>query len=105
MMNESDFSLASLMRELRAAVQDISERRLILPRTLGDLDKPECLAEMHDRIQKLKQEKDLLDSGQITQTEYNTRKDEILSKKICFQSPIREIKSSSDEAAERTTAL
>jgi len=104
-MNESDFSVASLMRELRAAVQDISERRLILPRTLGDLDKPECLAEMHDRIQKLKQNKDLLDSGQITQIEYNTRKDEILSKKMCFQSPNTEIKSSSNEAAVRTTAL
>jgi len=103
-MNESDFSLASLMQELRAAVQDISERRLILPRTLGDLDKPECLAEMHDRIQKLKQEKDLLDSGKISQMEYYTRKDEILSKRICLRSPNREIKSSSDEAAKRTTA-
>jgi len=103
-MNESDFSLASLMQELRATVQDISERRLILPRTLGDLDKPECLAEMHDRIQKLKQDKYLLDSGQITQMEYNIWKDEILSKKTCFQFPNREIKSSSDEAARRTTA-
>lgn len=104
-MNKSDFSVASLMQELRDAVRDISERRLILPGTLGDLDRPECLAEMHDRIQKLKQEKDLLDSGQISQTEYNTRKDEILSKKICFQSSTREIKPSSDEAAKRTTAL
>lgn len=79
MMNESDFSLASLMQELRAAVQDISERRLILPKTLGDLEKPECLAEMYDRIQKLKQGKDLLDSGKITQMEYSTRKEEIFS--------------------------
>ncbi|RQW79853.1 MAG: hypothetical protein EHM14_07170 [Methanothrix sp.] len=86
-INESDFSLASLMRELRVAVLDISERRLILPRTLGDLEKPECLAEMHDRIQKLKQGKDLLDSGQITHAEYNTRKDEVLSKRICTQFP------------------
>jgi len=83
-MNESDFSVASLMRELRAAVQDISEQRLILPRTLGELD--------------------MLDSGQITQMEYNTKKDEILSKKMSFQFPNREIKSSSDEAAKRTTA-
>ena len=79
MINESDFSLASLMQELRAAVQDISERRLILPKTLGDLEKPECLAEMHDRIQKLKQGKDLLDSGKITPMEYSTRKEEIFS--------------------------
>lgn len=91
-MDESDFSISSLMRELRIAVRDSSERRLILPKTLGDLEKPECLAEMHDKIQKLKVGKDLLDSGQITQMEYSIWKDEILSKRKCPQSTYPEIK-------------
>lgn len=79
-MKESDFSLPNLMQELRVAVQDISERQMILPKTLGALEKPECLAEMHDKIQELRQAKDLLDSGQITQTEYTAKKERVLSK-------------------------
>jgi hypothetical protein len=83
MKDEMAFDLASLMHELNFMVPDVlkcTERYLILPNKLGDLDRQECLAEIHDRIQKIKQAKELVDSCQITQAEYCTKKDEILSK-------------------------
>jgi len=99
-MNGPDYSLASPMQEFWVTL-DTSERYLILPRMLGDLEKPECLAKMHDRIQKLKQAKEFLNSGQITQAEYNTRKEEILLKKDMHE----EIKLSSNATAKRTLDL
>ena len=76
------FGLSEIMHELDSmipSVLDYSERYLILPKTLGDLDKQKCLLEMHDRIQKLKHAKGLVDSRQITYADYYAKKAEILS--------------------------
>jgi hypothetical protein len=75
--DEIVFDLASLMHELNFMVPGVlesGERYLILPNKLGDLDRQECLAEIHDRIQKIKQAKELADSCQITQAEYCLRR-------------------------------
>jgi hypothetical protein len=99
-MNEPDYCLVSPMQKIFATL-DSSERYLILPRMLGDLDKPECLAKMHDRIQELKQAKESLNLRQITQAEYIIRKEEILSKKDMHE----KIKLFSNAGAKRTLDL
>ena len=57
-----------------------SERRLILPQKLEDLEKPEYLEEIKEKINKMKRLKDMLDAGSITQAEYLSRKDKVLRK-------------------------
>ncbi|MCX6669493.1 MAG: hypothetical protein NTV25_06785 [Methanothrix sp.] len=82
-MDESSSDLTRLLGELRVMTPQVlgcSERRLILPRKLGDLERPECLQDMKDRIQKLKLAKDMLDTGLIIQAEYDSKKAEILSR-------------------------
>ena len=54
-----------------------SERRLILPQKLEDLEKPEFLEEIKGKINKMKQLKDMFDAGSITQAEYLSRKAKI----------------------------
>jgi hypothetical protein len=51
-----------------------SERRLILPQKLEDLENPEYLEEIKDKIKKMKHLRDLLDAGSITLAEYQSRK-------------------------------
>ncbi len=80
-VDESSADLTRLFGELRTMAPEMlecSERRLILPRKLGDLDKPEFLEGIKERIQKLKHAKDMLDAGIILQAEYDSRKAEIL---------------------------
>jgi len=83
MRDESGFSLASLIKEMKDMAPDVldcSKHYLILPSRLGDLEKPECLAQISDKIQKLKQAKDLFDSGKLTMAEYCAQKTEILAR-------------------------
>jgi len=79
----SVFDLSGLMQELNFLVPNVlsySERYLVLPNKLGDLNRQECLAEIYYRIRNIKQAKDLFDSNQITQAEYHAKKAEILSR-------------------------
>jgi hypothetical protein len=80
MTDESDVYLASLLGELSENGPDTSidrERILVLPRNLGDLEKPECIAEMKEKIEKLKLLKQMLNSGLISWVEYESLKTEI----------------------------
>jgi len=52
---------------------------LILPRELGDLEKPEYLEQIKGKIKKIKQLHDMHDAGLITPAQYLSRKAEILS--------------------------
>jgi hypothetical protein len=51
----------------------------ILPKELGDLEKPEYLEQIKGKIKKMKQLKDMLDAGLITNAQYLSRKAKILS--------------------------
>ncbi|MCK9441631.1 MAG: hypothetical protein M0Q13_09445 [Methanothrix sp.] len=55
-----------------------SQRRLILPQKLEDLEKPEYLVEIRGKINKMKRLKEMLDTNSITQAEYLSRKAKIL---------------------------
>ncbi|MDD4162487.1 MAG: hypothetical protein PHW87_08400 [Methanothrix sp.] len=55
-----------------------SDRRLILPQKLEDLETPEYLEEIKGKINKMKRIKDMLDDGSITQAEYLSKKAMIL---------------------------
>ncbi|MFZ2471173.1 MAG: SHOCT domain-containing protein [Methanothrix sp.] len=55
-----------------------SQRRLILPQKLEDLEKPEYLEEIKGKINKMKRLKDMRDANSITQAEYLSRKAKIL---------------------------
>ena len=75
--DESGVDLAALLRELSDISPDASiysERILVLPRSLGDLDKPECLEEVKEKIEKLKLLKQMLNAGLISQMEYESLK-------------------------------
>jgi hypothetical protein len=50
----------------------------MLPQKLEDLEKPEYLLEMKAKIGKLKQLKDLLDTGSISNAKYILRRDKII---------------------------
>jgi hypothetical protein len=55
------------------------QRHLILPRELGDLEKPEYLEQIKGKIKKIKQLNDMLDAGLITPEQHLSRKAKILS--------------------------
>lgn len=80
-MDEMGADLNGLLCKLRVIAPDLwrsSERRFILPQRLEDLEKPEYLLEIKEKIQKLKRLKDMLDAGSITNTEYISLRDKVL---------------------------
>jgi hypothetical protein len=80
-MDEMGADLSGLLCKLRVIAPDLwrsSERRFILPQRLEDLEKPEYLLEIKEKIQKLKRLKDMLDAGSITNTEYISLRDKVL---------------------------
>lgn len=82
-MDEMGADLNGLLGKLRVVAPDLwrsSERRFILPQRLEDLEKPEYLMEMKEKIQKLKRLKDMLDSGSITDKEYISLRDKVILK-------------------------
>ncbi len=82
-VDEIGADLNSLLGKLRVIAPDLwisSERRFILPQRMEDLEKPEYLMEIKEKIQKLKRLKDMLDAGSITNTEYISLRDKILLK-------------------------
>lgn len=82
-MDEMGADLNGLLGSLRVIAPDLwrsSERRFILPQRLEDLEKPEYLLEIKEKIQKLKRLKDMLDAGSITDTEYISLRNKVISK-------------------------
>jgi len=82
-MDEMGADLNGLLGKLRVIAPDLwrsSERRFILPQRLEDLEKPEYLLEIKEKIQKLKRLKDMLDAGSITDTEYISLRNKVISK-------------------------
>ncbi len=80
-VDELGADLTGLLGALRVIAPDLwrsSERRFMLPQKLEDLEKPEYLLEMKAKIGKLKQLKDLLDAGSISDAEYMFQRDKIL---------------------------
>jgi hypothetical protein len=80
--DNSDSNLAVILKELRKMTPDAlgySELQLILPKRLGDLEKPESLEQLNERIERIKQARDMLAEGLITSAEYSIVKANILS--------------------------
>ena len=81
--DEIGADLNELLGKLRVIAPDLwrsNERRFILPQRLEDLEDPEYLMEIEEKIQKLKRLKDMLDAGSITDTEYMSLRDKVLLK-------------------------
>ena len=79
--DESNADLAGLLGTIRIMAPELwssSDRRLILPKKLEDLETPEYLEEIKGKINKMKRIKDMLDAGSITQAEYLSKKAKIL---------------------------
>jgi hypothetical protein len=67
---KNDESVSELTRLMHELSLNCSEHGLILPREHSDLEKPECLDGINDKIQTLIQAKNMLDSGRIAKAEY-----------------------------------
>jgi len=79
--DNSGADLATLLRTIRIIEPELwssSNRRFLLPRKLGDLDNPEYLKEINEKVQKLQHYRYLLNSGSITNSEYASLKDQLL---------------------------
>ena len=81
--DESSMNLGELLGTLRSVAPDVWESRDlsgILPQRMGDLEKPEFLDGMKEKIQRLDELKQMLERGSVSQQEYGSLKDEILSR-------------------------
>jgi len=81
--DESSMDLGALLGTLRSVAPDVWESRDlsgILPQRMGDLEKPEFLSGMRDKIQKLNELKEMLERGSISRLEYNSMKIDVLSR-------------------------
>ena len=81
--DESSMNLGALLGTLRSVAPDVWESRDlsgILPQRMGDLENPEFLDGMKEKIQRLDELKQMLERGSVSQQEYGSLKDEILSR-------------------------
>lgn len=79
--DESNEDLAGLLGTIKTMVPEIwtsSERRFILPQKLEDLENPEYLAEIKEKIRRMKHIKDQFDEGLITKAEYHSKNSQII---------------------------
>ena len=79
--DESSMDLEALLGTLRSVAPDVWESRdlsEILPQRMGDLEKPEFLNRMKDKIQKLDELKEMMERGSISKQEYNSMKIDVL---------------------------
>jgi hypothetical protein len=74
--DESVSELNGLMYERSL---NCGEHCMILTRTFGNLEKPECLDGINSKIKKLIRAKNMLDSGRITQAECCAKKAAVFS--------------------------
>jgi hypothetical protein len=80
--DDSNADLAALLGTIRILAPELwvsDQRSLILPKELGDLERPEYLEQIKGKIKKIKQLHDMHDSGLITKDQYLSRKAKILS--------------------------
>ena len=70
----NDESVSEINRLMHELSLNCSEHCLILTRTFGDLEKPECFDGINSKIQKLTQAKNMLDSGRIAKAENCAKK-------------------------------
>jgi hypothetical protein len=80
--DESNADLAYLLGSIRTLAPEFwgsGQRSLILPKELGDLEKPEYLEQINEKVKEIKLLHDMLDSGQITPAQYLSRKAIIFS--------------------------
>ena len=80
--DESCTNLGKLLGMLRSVAPDIWESRdlsAILPQRMGDLEKPEFLNSMKDKIHKLDELKEMMERGSISRLEYSSMKIEIFA--------------------------
>ena len=80
--DDSNADLAALLGTIRILAPELwvsGQRSLILPKELGDLEKPEYLEQIKGKIKKMKHLNDMLDSGLITQAQYQSGKAQVLS--------------------------
>jgi hypothetical protein len=81
--DESSTDLSVLLGTLRSVAPDIwgsSQRSLILPQKMEDLERPEFLNGMREKIKALKELKEMLDRGSICREDYSSLRIEILSR-------------------------
>jgi hypothetical protein len=81
--DESNMDLGTLLGTLRSIAPDVwrsSERSLILPQELGDLETPEIMDGLCEKIRGLRELNEMLDRGFITREDYSYKKIEILSR-------------------------
>lgn len=80
--DESNADLASLLGSIRTLAPELwgsGQRSLILPKELGDLEKPEYLEQINQKVKEIMQLHDMLDAGMITQAQYQSRKANVFS--------------------------
>lgn len=83
--DNSESNLAAILKELRKMTPEMlrySELQLILPKRLGDLEKPESLEQLNFQIERIKQAKLMLMQGLITPAEYGILKADILGQSM-----------------------
>ncbi len=79
--NESGPDSSELLKRLKVIAPDVWEsdkRKLVLPQTLGDLNKSEYVEAMQNKLCELNEYKDMLNAGLISEREYESKKAEIL---------------------------
>ncbi len=80
MINPNSDSM-DLLQELRSIAPEVwksNKRNLILPKTLGGLNKSEYVEAMQDKLCELNKYKDMFNAGLIDEMEYESKKAEIL---------------------------
>ncbi len=81
--DESNMDLCALLGTLRSVAPEVwesSERNLILPQELGDLERPEIMNGLREKIRGLRELKQMLDRDSITREDYSHKKIEVLSR-------------------------
>ena len=79
--DESSMDLGALLGTLRYVAPEVWESRDlsgILPQRMGDLENPEFLNSLRDKIQKLEELKEMVERGSISKQEYNSMKIDVL---------------------------
>ncbi len=79
--DKSGADLATLLDTIRIIEPELwtsNERRFLLPQKLGDLENPEYLEEMNEKVRKLQNYRCMLNCGSITNSEYISLKDQLL---------------------------
>lgn len=78
---ESSMDLGTLLGKIQLLAPDIymsRDLRWILPQRMGDLEKPEFLNGLREKIEKMNSLQEMLEKEFINQEDYDSMKNEIL---------------------------